>query len=541
MEDLAKILVVDDEPDLELLIKQRFRHKIKNKEMSFDFAMNGIQALEKLKASESNFDMILTDINMPEMDGLTLLSRLNEEHRQQKAIVVSAYGDMLNIRTAMNRGAFDFVTKPIDFTDLETTINKTLSEIRMIREGQQAHEQLKVTILQKEQAELEKERAEQSEKFKQQFLANMSHEIRTPMNSVIGLTNLLVKTSLDETQKRYLNVIKKSSENLLVIINDILDLSKIQAGKMDFEKTPFSLKEAVDTAWHTLLFKAEDKQLGFEIHIDPKVPGVLNGDPTRLNQILINLAGNAIKFTEKGSVTINITETKREGNISTVRFAIVDTGIGISEESIGKIFESFSQASSDTTRKFGGTGLGLTISKQLIELQGGNINVTSELGKGTTFAFEIPYEIGSAEEVGKRKNAKEDVNPDQLTGMKILLVEDNPFNQMVAIDTLSEAIEDVTIDVAENGKIAVEMADKNDYEIILMDIQMPEMDGFEATKAIRNLAGPRNSVKIMAMTANVTAEEVAKCSESGMNAYISKPFNTQDLLNKIGNVTGRGF
>jgi signal transduction histidine kinase len=539
MEEPAKILVVDDEPDLELLIRQRFRHKIKSNEVYFDFAHNGIQALEKLREHNGNFDMILTDINMPEMDGLTLLMRLKEEFRHHKAVVVSAYGDMVNIRTAMNRGAFDFVTKPIDFNDLDTTINKTISEIRIIQEGQKAQQQLQSTILEKEKAQLEKLKAEQSEQFKQQFLANMSHEIRTPMNSVIGLTNLLIKTQLDELQQKYLGVIKKSSENLLVIINDILDLSKIQAGKMDFEKIPFSLKDAVDTAWHTLNFKAADKNLEFKINIDPKVPDTIVGDPTRLNQILINLAGNAIKFTEKGSVSINITETKREGNDSLIQFAIVDTGIGISEENLGKVFESFSQASSDTTRKFGGTGLGLTISKQLVELQGGKVWLTSELGKGTTFFFEIPYEIGNLADIGKKKGANNDVHPELLRGMKILLVEDNQFNQMVAIDTISDMIKDVTIDVAENGLIAVDLASKNNYDIVLMDIQMPEMDGFEATKKIRELPAPKNTMKIMAMTANVTAEEISRCAESGMNAYISKPFDTQDLINKLGHVSGK--
>jgi signal transduction histidine kinase len=478
--------------------------------------------------------MVLTDINMPEMDGLTLLEKIKEQHKHHKAVVVSAYGDMENIRTAMNLGAFDFITKPIDFTDLDTTINKTISEIRVIRNGLRATEQLEITRKEKDLAEIEKLKAEQSEKFKQQFLANMSHEIRTPMNSVIGLTNLLIKTQLEDQQKKYLNVIKKSSENLLVIINDILDLSKIEAGKMDFEKIAFNLEDAVETAYHTLLFKAEDKNLDFFISISPSVPKVLVGDPTRLNQILINIAGNAIKFTENGSVTINIKEDNREGDISLIRFSVVDTGIGIAKENIGKIFDSFSQASSDTTRKFGGTGLGLTISRQLVELQGGTIEVSSEPGIGTTFTFTIPYQLGLEENIGIRKDAGSDINPERLKGIRILLVEDNPFNQMVATDTLNDLIKDLKIDVADNGKIGVEMAGKNDYDLVLMDIQMPEMDGFSATRAIRSFDRPKNELKIMAMTANVTAEEIAKCFECGMNEYISKPFVTQDLLNKIG-------
>ncbi len=529
MEQPAKILVVDDEPDLELLIKQRFRHRIKNNEVAFDFAANGKIALEKLGESGNGFDMILTDINMPEMDGLTLLTNIKERFRHYKAVVVSAYGDMENIRTAMNRGAFDFITKPIDFTDLDTTINKTIEEMRYIRAGQMAQEKLSDTIR-------DKEKAEQSEKFKQQFLANMSHEIRTPMNSIIGLTNLLTKTVLDDHQHKYLNVIKKSSENLLVIINDILDLSKIEVGKMDFEKIPFTLEDAIETVYHTMLFKVEEKRLAFKINIESNVPSIIIGDPTRLNQILINLAGNAIKFTEVGSVTIDIQEINRQGNVSMIQFSIIDTGIGISEDSINKIFDSFSQASSDTTRKFGGTGLGLTISKQLIELQGGTIYVKSEIGKGTSFIFTIPYPVGE-KVIGKEKKNDENIDGADLKGIRILLVEDNPFNQMVAVDTLTDLIPDLFIEVADNGKIAIDKITASSYDVILMDIQMPEMDGFEATRKIHEMKDEKRSTPIMAMTANVTPEEVTKCFECGMNAYISKPFETQDLLNKLGKLT----
>ena len=534
MEKPARILVVDDEPDLELLIRQRFRHKIKNNELVFDFAGNGIEALEKLRQAEDNYEMILTDINMPEMDGLTLLENLKEHFNNYKAVVVSAYGDLINIRIAMNRGAFDFITKPIDFADLETTMTKTIAEIRQIRNGLKAREQLEVSIREKEIAELDKIRAERSVKFKQQFLANMSHEIRTPMNSVIGLTNLLIKTPLENQQKKYLNVIKKSSESLLVIINDILDLSKIEAGKMNFENIPFSLEDSINTSYHTLRFEADEKKLSLTINIDPNVPRTLIGDPTRLNQILINIAGNAIKFTENGGVTLEINELNRQGNLSMLQFSIIDTGIGIPEEGIGKIFDSFAQAESDTNRKFGGTGLGLTITKQLVELQGGNIKVKSTLGQGTVFIVTIPYLIGDEVDIGKRNNSENDIKPEDLKGIRILLVEDNPFNQMVATDTLTDLIPDISIDLAENGKIAVEMVGKNDYAIVLMDIQMPEMDGFEATGEIRKMPPPKNQLKIMAMTANVTSEEISKCFESGMDSYISKPFDAQDLLNKIG-------
>jgi signal transduction histidine kinase len=419
---------------------------------------------------------------------------------------------MENIRTAMNRGAFDFITKPIDFNDLELTIDKTLSEIKILKEGIKASEELALTIREKEIAEHERKRAEQSEKFKQQFLANMSHEIRTPMNSIIGLTNLLTKTTLDEQQSKYLNVIRRSSENLLVIINDILDLSKIEAGKMDFEKTTFSLRDALDIAYQTLAFKAEEKQLDYKLIIDPACPVNLIGDPTRLTQVIINLAGNSIKFTENGFVSIEAREVSRQGNTTFIEFKIADSGIGISKENLDRIWDTFTQATSDTTRKFGGTGLGLSISRQLIELQGGKISVSSEVQKGTVFTFTIPYQL-SSEATMVETEARSDYEKDELSGIKILLVEDNAFNQMVAVDTLTDLIPNVTVDIAENGIEAVEKVKGADYGVVLMDIQMPEMDGFQATKAIRALPGNKAATKIMAMTANVTTEEVAKCFE----------------------------
>jgi signal transduction histidine kinase len=432
----------------------------------------------------------------------------------------------------MNRGAFDFITKPIDFGDLEATINKTLNELDVIKQGVLARERL-------DSALRAKEHAENSERFKQQFLANMSHEIRTPMNSIVGVTNLLVNSPLNDGQRKYLNVIRKSAENLLVIINDILDLSKIEAGKMEFEQTPFLVSDVLDTAYHTLLFRAEEKKLEFRLDIGPDVPKALVGDPVRLTQVLINLSGNAIKFTENGSVTIRVRLKNKNEETADIEFSVMDTGIGIPEDKLGKIFESFSQASSDTTRKYGGTGLGLTISKQLIELQGGAIKVTSELGKGTAFTFHLAYQIGKVEDVGKAIIHDSDASPDELKGLNILLVEDNPFNQMVAVDTLTDLVKEINIDVADNGKIALDMLGTKDYDTILMDVQMPEMDGFEATQRIRALPRPKSATPIMAMTANVTNDEVEKCFESGMDQYISKPFAQQDLVNKIANLTVR--
>ncbi|HEU4717222.1 MAG TPA: histidine kinase dimerization/phospho-acceptor domain-containing protein, partial [Bacteroidia bacterium] len=265
----AKILVVDDESDLELLIRQKFRHAIKSGELLFDFALNGVEALKKLEG-DREYSMVITDINMPEMDGLTLLGKIGEMDRPLKAVVISAYGDMGNIRTAMNRGAFDFITKPIDLKDLEVTIAKTLRETDAIRQGLAAKENLGKALF-------EKDKAEEAKRFEQQFLANMSHEIRTPMNAVIGMTNLVLKTELNERQRKYVDAIRVSSENLLGIINDILDISKIEAGKIDLESIPFSVKDVLGNVYTVLHLKAEEKSLSLVMETGETVPQALLG------------------------------------------------------------------------------------------------------------------------------------------------------------------------------------------------------------------------------------------------------------------------
>ncbi|MBK9636975.1 MAG: response regulator [Bacteroidetes bacterium] len=386
MSESTHILFVDDESDLEMLVKQRFRKQVKEGNFKLSFALNGEEALIKLNEDPS-IGIIVTDINMPVMDGLTLLINVKNIKRPVRTIVASAYSDMANIRTAMNRGAYDFVTKPIDFSDLETTIQKTIEDLQLILEGLKAKENLNVAVE-------EKDMALRSAQFKQQFLANMSHEIRTPLNAVVGMTNLLIDKNPREEQMRYLSAMRKASYNLLHIINDILDISKIEAGKIEIEAIDFNLEECVDVVYQTLHLKAEEQKTNLRYTIGDDVPKWLKGDPTRLTQILTNLIGNAIKFTpENGFIDVLVTKESGE-DPAWIKFAVQDTGIGIAPDQLHKVFESFSQESSDTTRKFGGTGLGLTISKQLVELQGGSLHVNSTKGKGTTFWFLIPYNIG---------------------------------------------------------------------------------------------------------------------------------------------------
>ncbi len=417
-----------------------------------------------------------------------------------------------------------------------------------------AYEQLKEEIFQQttlnklrnlqirqkiELAQKEKEVAERTAQLKQQFMANMSHEIRTPMNAIVGMTRLLMDKSKNPQpeQLKYLKAIRQSADNLLVIINDILDLSKIEAGKIEIEHTDFVVQEMIDSVKDMLLFKAEEKGLEFRLNIDEHMPIRLVGDPTRINQVLINLAGNAVKFTEKGYVSISASVSKQEGDTYWIRFDVADTGIGISPDYVGSIFESFTQAGTDIARKFGGTGLGLTISKQLVGLMNGQISVQSAVGQGTQFTVILPLKESDNQLPVEEIPIVDDSMKLELAKMKLLLAEDNEFNRMVAEDTLKSLLPGIHIDVAVNGMEAVQKVQYGNYDIVLMDIQMPVMDGVEATLAIRNtLPAPAKDTRIIAMTANVLQEDVQKYFDTGMNAYVSKPFHPDELLLKMATV-----
>ena len=376
--------------------------------------------------------------------------------------------------------------------------------------------------------------AEEAVKSKQQFLSNMSHEIRTPMNAIIGFTNVVLKTTLDNSQREYINAIKESGDALIVLINDILDIAKVDAGKMTFERIPFSVSNSVATMLHLFEPKMKEKNLELYNEYDPAIPLNLIGDPMRLRQIILNLMSNAVKFTSKGKITIHLNLLKEDAEKATIEFLITDTGIGIPKNKLADIFNNFEQATIGTSSSFGGTGLGLTIVKQLVELQGGTINVNSEEGNGSAFSFVLSFDKQNAEEEITLVNTVEPVQEtlfekNTAENIKVLVVEDIALNQLLIKIILLDFGYDVTI--AGNGKIAIENLQENKYDIILMDLQMPEMNGFEATKYIRNVMN--SNIPIIALTADVTSVDVEKCIAAGMNDYVSKPIDEKILYAKI--------
>ena len=411
-----------------------------------------------------------------------------------------------------------------DITDLKKI------EIKLINAKIKAERAQAIAEVAQAKAETATHSAEEAVKSKQQFLSNMSHEIRTPMNAVIGFTNVLLKTELNETQNQYMNAIKVSGESLIVLINDILDIAKVDAGKMTFEKIPFNLYDSISLMHQLFELKIREKNIVLFDDFDISIPQILVGDPMRLRQIILNLMSNAIKFTASGKITLYVRHLSEDAEKVTLEFALTDTGIGIGEDRLTHIFDKFEQADKKISSSYGGTGLGLAIVKQLVELQGGSVFVTSESGIGSTFGFRLSFgktnsKTGLETDEGS-ENRKEDnpVEPD-LKGTKVLIVEDVELNQLLIKIILLDFGCD--IDIAGNGKMAIDYLKKNKYDIILMDLQMPVMNGFEATSYIRNEMNSR--IPIIALTADVESMDIENCKMVGMDDYISKPIDEKLL------------
>jgi len=379
------------------------------------------------------------------------------------------------------------------------------------------------------QLQEEKEKAEASTLAKSQFLSIMSHEIRTPMNAIIGLTNIMLEERPRKNQLEKLNLLKFSGENLLSLINDILDYSKIEAGKVELENITFNLPDILQKYVTLSESRAADKGIDLKVNIPTQIPSVIMGDPTRLGQVLNNLIGNAIKFTEKGIVTLEVTPIQVSDEECVIHFSVKDTGIGIKEDKLSSIFENFTQASSDTTRKYGGTGLGLSIAKKLLQLMGSEIKVMSEFGVGTEFTFAIPFKV--AKELETKRTVQESGNT--VEGLlKVLVVEDNIINQVIASSFLKKW--GMTVAIANDGKEALDMIQENQFDLVLMDLQMPVMDGYEATQTIRSYSDTYfKTVPIFALSASAMLEEKEKAMKYGFSDFVTKPFQPQELREKI--------
>jgi len=534
----VKILLVDDLAEnlfaLELILSNDNYICVK--------AHSGNEAL-KILLHEQDFAIILMDVQMPGMDGFETVELIRgiETLKHIPIIFLTASMDnSMHIFKGYQVGAVDYMIKPLIPEILKAKVAVLVDLYKKTRELLVQREEMKTlygdaTVQKRIMAELTEAKskaetatriAEDAMKAKQQFLSNMSHEIRTPMNAIIGFTKIILKTDLSVKQKEYLDAIKASSDGLLVLINDILDLAKVDAGKMTFEQAPFKMEFSISTMHQVFDLKIKEKNLNLVKEYDNKIPVVLIGDSVRLHQILLNLLSNAIKFTAEGKITVTVRLLSEDDEKAVIEFAIADTGTGIPEDKLESIFENFQQATSSTSSTFGGTGLGLAICKQLVEKQGGTISVKSKVNEGSTFSFTLIFQKTNGEsekEIGAVKLDRE------IKDIKILVVEDIKLNQLLMRTILDDF--KFKYDIADNGKIAIEKLQTETYDIILMDLQMPVMNGFEATAYIRNTMNSK--IPIIALTADVTKVDVETCKAVGMNDYVSKPLDERVLYTKI--------
>ena len=552
----AELVIADKE--LEFQTEEKEKRKTENKileELSYSLKVASQYARSLIEASRdplftinlegkitdmNNASVNITGISREKLIGTDFFEYFTEPQKAKEVYqAVFAMGYVADYPlTIKDRKLTDVLFNGSVYKDDKGNVSGVVVVARDITEQKKIETQLNEAIvfaemateiaeIAKAKAEVSMITAENAVKAKQQFLSNMSHEIRTPMNAIIGFTKVLLKTDLSAKQKEYLTAIKMSGDALIVLINDILDLAKVDAGKMVFEQTPFKISLSISAMLHLFETKIQEKNLKLVKIYDERIPQVLVGDPVRLHQIILNLVSNAVKFTTKGKITVSVNLMSEDDEKVTIQFSVKDTGIGIPDSKIDTIFENFQQASSGTTRLYGGTGLGLAIVKQLVEPQGGSISVVSEVNVGSTFSFILSF-LKTTDEAKLEAIAEEHLDVDN-SNIKVLVVEDIPLNQLLMKTLLDDF--GFERDMASNGLIAIEKLEAKEFDVILMDLQMPEMNGFEATDYIRNTM--KSNIPIIALTADVTTVDLAKCRAVGMNDYIAKPVDERVLYSKI--------
>jgi signal transduction histidine kinase len=535
----------------------------------------GFRLIEKSLAENRPYAMAFVDVRMPPgWDGVETTATIWQKYPDLQVVICTAFSDYSCEQMLQKLGYSDrlvVLKKPFDcievsqlailmtekwrlyqqaklrLGDLERMVLERTSSLESTNTklAQANHQLIQATEKTQEMARM----ALMASKAKGDFLASMSHEIRTPMNGVLGMVDLLVRTDLSLEQREFCKIIKTSADALLCIINDILDFSKIEAGKMSVEKVNFDLRDTIIGVVQLLTPQARSKGIDLTYAIDPGLDPILVGDPIRIRQILLNLLNNAVKFTAKGKVFLEVKRLDEADGEVRVGFAVIDTGIGLSEEDQAKLFQSFTQADQSTTRRFGGTGLGLVICRRLVEMMGGSIHVASSLGKGSTFSLSI--KLGKSNGACRLSGSDKDSSPmpecsanvAESLGLAdnnapILLAEDNPINQTVAVKQLEKL--GYKVEIAENGLDAIEAHRQRHYPIIFMDCQMPGMDGYEATKKIRQLEAEQNlkPVWIVAMTANAMEGDAELCMDTGMDDYLSKPVSRDKLIAVLKRAAG---